>query len=260
MFLKSLFLELRFAMSFLTLLPVSPKKEVDSKIISDSVAFFPIAGLFFALLSFICIYLNDIFANHWVMAILIILSHALLSGGLHLDALMDSHDGLACSDRSREEIVRVMKDSRAGAFAVIAIFFVLTAQLIFISQAFYTEFLYIYLLCCVPVFSRIFLVLELVFFVNPKKLDPKSSLLTFASANKIKALAISIFLIALIHYFYPLTKICISVFMLMGLIFSIFMYRFLNYKLKGKNGDSIGCGLVLNEVFMYFMIFIFSSL
>ena len=74
------------------------------------------------------------------MAILIVLSHVVLSGGLHLDALMDSHDGLACSDRSREEIIRVMKDSRAGAFAVIALFFALTAELIFISQAFYNEF------------------------------------------------------------------------------------------------------------------------
>lgn len=246
-------------MSFLTLLPVSPRKQVDNKIVSNSVAFFPIAGLIFSFLSFTSIYLNDLFENHWVMAILIMLSHALLSGGLHLDALMDSHDGLACSDRSREEILRVMKDSRAGAFAVIALFFALLAQLIFISQAIYSEYLYLYLLVCVPVLSRIFLVFEFIFFIQADNLDPKSSLLTFANANKFKAIIISILLIVLMHYFYPLTKICILVFIVLALTFSLVLYRFLNYKLKGKNGDSMGCGLVINEAFMYFLIFLFSN-
>lgn len=194
------------------------------------------------------------------MAILIMVSHTLLSGGLHLDALMDSHDGLACSDRSRDEIVKVMKDSRAGAFAVIGIVFVLLAQLIFISQAFYESFLYLYLLASVPVISRIFLVIEFIFFIDSKKLDSKSSLKTFANTNKIKAVLVSLISFVALNYFYPATKICILVFILVALVFSILLYRFLNYKLKGKNGDSMGCGLVINEAFMYLLIFLFSNL
>lgn len=247
-------------MSFLTLLPVSPQTKVATKVISNSVAYFPIVAFLFSTLSFICIYFNEYFSNYWIMAILIMISHALLSGGLHLDALMDSHDGLACSDRSREEILRVMKDSRAGAFAVISIVFVLIAQLLFISQSLYNEYLYLYLLVFVPVFSRIFLVIELVFFTDSKRLDSKSSLIVFAEANKIKAIIISLVVIGLIHYFYPLTKICILVFVILALVFSIIFYRFLDYKLKGKNGDSMGCGLVINETFMYLLIFIFSNI
>jgi adenosylcobinamide-GDP ribazoletransferase len=259
-YLQSLFLELRFAISFLTLLPVSPKAKLDEKIISDSLAFFPFAALFFSLLSAGFIYLNTFIDNQLVLAFLIISSHALLSGGLHLDAVMDSHDGLACSDRARDEIVRVMKDSRAGAFAVIALFFTLSAQLIFISQADYSSSLYLYLLILVPVLSRIFMVLELVFFVNPKKLDAKSSLLTFVQVSKFKALILGSLVILALVYFYPHTKICILVFVFIALVFSILFYRFLNYKLKGQNGDSIGCGLVVNEVFMYLLIFVFSNL
>jgi adenosylcobinamide-GDP ribazoletransferase len=252
--------ELRFALSFLTLLPVSPKKKLEEQVISDSVAFFPVAGVCFTALTVLCIYFNEFFENHWVMAIMIMLSHALLSGGLHFDALMDSHDGLACSDRSREEILRVMKDSRAGAFAVIGLFFVLLVQLVFISQAFYKEFLYLYLLASVPVISRVFLVFEFIFFINPKKLDSKSSLMTFAKTNKTKAILVSLITFVAMHYFYSGTKVCITAFFVIALVFSVLLYRFLNYKLKGKNGDSMGCGLVINEAFMYLLIFLFSAI
>lgn len=42
-----------------------------------------------------------------------------LTGGLHLDGLMDSADGLL-SHRSRERMLEIMKDSRVGAMGVIA--------------------------------------------------------------------------------------------------------------------------------------------
>ena len=253
-----MFNELRFAISFLTLLPLAPKKALEEAKIANSISFFSLVGLIFSAFTALMIYLNSFFHNHWVMAILIIVSHALLSGGLHLDALMDSHDGLACSDRPREKILEVMKDSRAGAFAVIGLFITLSAQLIFISQAFYELDLYLYLLALAPVLSRFFLVFELVFFV--KQSEEKSSLKTFASANKLRAMILNLAVLLVLIYIYPLTKICITVFVLIAFVFSFFLYRFLNYKLKGQNGDSMGCGLVINEAFIYFLIFVFSAL
>ena len=43
----------------------------------------------------------------------------LITGGIHLDGLLDTADALG-SHRSREEKLAIMKDSHAGAFAVIA--------------------------------------------------------------------------------------------------------------------------------------------
>jgi adenosylcobinamide-GDP ribazoletransferase len=257
--INSLILELRFAVSFLTLLPVSPKEKVPEKDISNSIAFFSFTGLIFLFATLVIIVLNEAFQNQFVMAFFIILVHTLLSGGLHLDAVMDSHDGLACSDRPREEILRVMKDSRAGAFAVIALVLVVIAQLIFISQSKYELANYHYLLAYVPVFSRFFMVLELIFFVDSKELEAKSSLLVFSQAHKYRALAINLFVVLTLFFFYPMEKLYLFAFVLIALVFSVLIYRFLNHKLKGQNGDSIGCGLVLNETFMYLLLFWFSA-
>ncbi|MEW6439908.1 MAG: adenosylcobinamide-GDP ribazoletransferase [bacterium] len=47
-----------------------------------------------------------------------------LTGGLHLDGLADTADGLL-SHRGRQEALRIMKDSRIGTWGVLALLFVL---------------------------------------------------------------------------------------------------------------------------------------
>lgn len=86
----------------------------------------------------------------------------LLSGGLHLDGLMDTADGLL-SHRSRERMLEIMKDSRVGAMGVIVCVF---DVLLKVSAASYllqdggTQGLV--LLWLIPVWSRSFLVTAIV--------------------------------------------------------------------------------------------------
>ncbi len=51
----------------------------------------------------------------------------LLTGGLHLDGLMDVADGFG-SSREREKMLEIMKDSRVGSMGVTAAIFVLLAR------------------------------------------------------------------------------------------------------------------------------------
>ncbi len=258
--MAKIFDELRLAIAFLTLLPVSPKKELDASFVANSVSYFSLAGFLFSALNILNIYAFGLYKNTFVFALLLIISHSLLSGALHLDAVMDSHDGLAVSDRPRVKILEVMKDSRVGAFAVISIVIILLAQFVFVSQMNFNDFAYLYILVFVPVFSRFFMVLELVFFVKEEKLEEKSSLRSFVSFNKTKVFLFNLLFVLLVIFIYPMAKICIVAFFGVALLSSILIYRFLYYKLKGHNGDSIGCGLVLNETLMYFLVFIFSKL
>jgi adenosylcobinamide-GDP ribazoletransferase len=55
-----------------------------------------------------------------VMAALTVVSYTLLTGGLHLDGLGDTFDGLF-SNRPRERMLEIMRDSRVGANAVLAL-------------------------------------------------------------------------------------------------------------------------------------------
>jgi adenosylcobinamide-GDP ribazoletransferase len=48
----------------------------------------------------------------------LIAAGALVTGGLHLDGLMDTADGL-CGDRTPEQRLTIMRDSRVGAFGAI---------------------------------------------------------------------------------------------------------------------------------------------
>lgn len=56
----------------------------------------------------------------WMTAALLVALEVLLTGGLHLDGLADSFDGLY-SNRDRERILEIMKDSRIGSNGVLAL-------------------------------------------------------------------------------------------------------------------------------------------
>ena len=67
--------------------------------------------------------------NSWPIfssASLCIASGFLITGGLHLDGLMDTFDGLFAG---KDKFIKAMKDSRVGAFGVQAIILITLIQL-----------------------------------------------------------------------------------------------------------------------------------
>jgi adenosylcobinamide-GDP ribazoletransferase len=56
----------------------------------------------------------------------------LMTGGLHLDGVMDTADGLAVPDRARR--LEVMADSRTGAFGVMAACFILALKAVSVAD------------------------------------------------------------------------------------------------------------------------------
>jgi adenosylcobinamide-GDP ribazoletransferase len=55
----------------------------------------------------------------WVAAALVLVAGTLLTGGLHLDGLMDTCDGLF-GGRTAERRLEIMRDSRVGSYGVLA--------------------------------------------------------------------------------------------------------------------------------------------
>ncbi|MFJ9828535.1 adenosylcobinamide-GDP ribazoletransferase [Streptomyces sp. NPDC101160] len=66
---------------------------------------------------------------------------ALLTRGLHLDGLADTADGLG-SGKPAEDALRIMKQSDIGPFGVIALVFVLLAQIAALSQLYAEGWVY----------------------------------------------------------------------------------------------------------------------
>ncbi len=106
------------SISFLTVIPV-PHVAVSPTLTARFLGLFPLIGAVIgALLGGMGIWLDQILPAGPVAALLIAGS-ALITGGLHLDGVMDTADGVL-GGRSPEQRLTIMRDSRIGAFGVIA--------------------------------------------------------------------------------------------------------------------------------------------
>ncbi len=106
------------AIAFLTRLPV-PRLSNSSRDWQNSVAFYPLVGGLLGMLLWLAALLAGKLLPPLLTAVLTLVFWVYLTGGLHLDGWMDVADGLG-SNRSRERMLEIMKDSRVGAMGVIA--------------------------------------------------------------------------------------------------------------------------------------------
>ncbi len=108
------------ALRFLTLLPISWRAAEDPQQFKRCLIFFPVVGALIGAIGCLGAWAVSLFLPPPVVAVLALIYLAFISGFLHLDGLADSADGLL-SSRPREDCLRIMKDSRAGAMGVIAV-------------------------------------------------------------------------------------------------------------------------------------------
>ncbi len=127
-----LFLHLRLALSFLTILPV-PIESANESDVAGSMAWFPLIGLLMGIAFAVEDRALAFMLGHAVRSTIIVLSMAVLSGAIHLDGLADTADALgAGTDRAR--VLEVLRDSRIGAFGAIALFFALGLKVLSLAS------------------------------------------------------------------------------------------------------------------------------
>jgi len=120
------------AVRFLTVLPVPESWAGDSGHLARSAPFFPAVGLLIGALM-----ASADYGVRWVLPIfpatvLIVIGMIAISGGLHLDGLADTADGML-SARPRERILEIMKDSRTGPMGVAAVVSVISLKIAALS-------------------------------------------------------------------------------------------------------------------------------
>ncbi|KJH71151.1 adenosylcobinamide-GDP ribazoletransferase [Aliterella atlantica] len=124
---RKLSLELMAAIAFYTCIPI-PFTNLDFQLVAR---FAPLVGLIIgAILGILDLGLQSIGVPVLTNSVLVVACWILITGGLHLDGVMDTADGLAVQDRQRR--LQVMSDSATGAFgamAAIALLLIKTAAL-----------------------------------------------------------------------------------------------------------------------------------
>lgn len=115
---------LRATFQFLTFLPMGKPQSVEA---AKMVPYFPVVGLVIGLIMVLGDYAFSMLWPGTIVALLDVLLLTVLSGGLHLDGLGDTADGLF-SHRPREKVLAIMRDSRIGVMGLLAIVFVLAIK------------------------------------------------------------------------------------------------------------------------------------
>lgn len=117
------------AIQFLTLLPLPSRKgtAVTKEALAGSFAWFPVVGALQGALIASADYALSGLLPPTVRAGIVLLILALTNGGLHLDGLADTIDGLA-GGKTPEERLRIMRDSAIGSVGAVFLGLVLLIQ------------------------------------------------------------------------------------------------------------------------------------
>jgi adenosylcobinamide-GDP ribazoletransferase len=237
MYLNGFMLNLRF----LTRIPVPAEVEHDDRAFSAGAVFAPIIGLLIGLLM-VCVYLVCSPLDKPALAVFLAMAAEItVTGGLHLDGLADTFDGLF-SYRDKNRVLEIMRDSRLGTSGAIALFLVLMLKyslLVSLPDA--------YIIACLiamPVLSRMTIAWSagLSPYARSDKSSAAAGLIRHTSAVEIiiaTTLALIISVIFLKLAALPLAMIIIA--------FTLIVNLYVKFRIGGITGDVIGAVIELSE-------------
>ena len=115
------------AIQLLTSIPVRVNREIGPDRLGRATAWFPLVGLGIGLLLAGLYWVLDLVLPPAMTSAIVLAVLVGLTGGIHLDGLADTCDGMA-GYRPVEERWKIMHDSRTGAFGVVGIVLVLLGK------------------------------------------------------------------------------------------------------------------------------------
>jgi len=126
---------LRFAVSFLTRLPVSSSETaVSTDAFGRAAAYFPAVGAALGALCYALVWLIHPRLSAPLTAACSVALLALVTGGLHLDGLADLFDGLGGYRGDRKRMLAIMRDPHIGAHGATALVLCLLGKVLAVSE------------------------------------------------------------------------------------------------------------------------------
>ena len=229
------------ALQFLTIIRVVRHLRLEPEELGRSMGFFPAVGL---LIGLILVFINTIllrFLPNSVVDGILIATLIILTGALHMDGLADTIDGMT-GGRTKEEVLRIMRDSRTGAIGVVGV--TMTLLLKYMSLIHIPPEMKNHVLIIMPVIGRCSMV-QASFFTGYARSDSGIGLPFTHHVRRTE------FILAMISGFFIsmillgidgliiITVIIVSTLSLMAL------YR---RKIGGNTGDTYGATNEINEV------------
>ena len=138
-------------LQFMTRIPIRIETGFDEEF-HKSIVYFPLVGFVIGIITYTLGWLSLTIFDPFISAIVITLIEVLTTGGLHIDGLGDTFDAIY-SNRDKERILEIMKDSRLGTNSLLAIMFLILLKIGFINSLVQNNLLW--LVIFMPVIGRI---------------------------------------------------------------------------------------------------------
>lgn len=249
---KQMFNDFITGLQFLTRIRLVTQVDCSQESFRRSVKFFPFIGCIIGLLLSGIIYGLQLlggggFSPH-VMASSLILIEILLTGALHCDGFMDTMDGIF-SGRSRERMLEIMKDSRVGAFGVIAFCLFVLLKYSFILDI--TPSLLPLAFLVMPIVGRLAIVIAVTLFPYARREGLGKS---FSYHADRKTLYIAGLCVGVMLAFLGRLALFSG---LIGIVFAYAFAEYVNKRLDGLTGDVYGA---VNELTELIVLFVFTCL
>ncbi|MCP3027868.1 adenosylcobinamide-GDP ribazoletransferase [Halobacillus sp. A5] len=155
--MKNLILSVLFTLQFFSIIPVHREIEPTPSRVRASLSWLPVIGLGFGAVNLLFITALQPVMSPVTLVIVALTIPIVLSGGLHLDGLMDTGDAYF-SYKERDKRLDVMKDPRTGAFGVLVLLAVLALRFVFMYESFRSEASALWLLVLIPALARVAMV------------------------------------------------------------------------------------------------------
>lgn len=220
-----------------------------------SIVYFPLVGFVIGLISFVVGSLAIQIFDPFITSILIVAGEVILTGGLHIDGLGDTFDAIY-SNRDKERMLEIMKDSRLGTNSLLAILFLVLIKVGLLNSAISSNLMC--LIIFMPMISRLGVIVMLYKTVTPRKVGMGNIFIGKATLGMfITAIVYTVVILIIISKFIFLsTNLNIIELLLSIVAVMLFDYLFKNHiykKIDGVTGDILGCTIELGElIFLLF--------
>lgn len=242
--MKKLYKGFIMALSMFTILP-APYIEWDDEGVKNMMKFYPVIGAIVGGVWSIVYYLINILKISLVLkSVIIMIVPFVITGMLHLDGFMDVCDAIL-SRRDKEEKIRILKDSKIGAFAVISLLILFFIQFGGIYSV-VEKNIHFYSLILIPIISRS----TVAYFLLSRTTIKESTLGTYfkKGTNSIDRIImiIALLLMLLVSFIFLKYKgILLVILIVSGIIWAVEKCR---REFEGISGDVAGFALVIGEV------------
>ena len=118
--MKDSFTGFLMVISFFTRIPIGRKVPYSEDVYKKGLIFFPFLGLIIGILLLIPMYIFKGFT--WIKPLMILLTYMIVTGGIHLDGLADSCDGLL-SGREKKKCLKLCEIRESVHLALQRLFF-----------------------------------------------------------------------------------------------------------------------------------------